>query len=138
MTLRRLCAWHGARYAGGAVLCALVNNVILIGGAKAGLPDLAGVLIAWFAGGTTGYFYHGQFTFRQAPTRRSYLQFMSGTALGIPITWVLLLALRQGLGLPMEIAAPTTTVVLVLYNYLNARIALHWGRRKGEAAAGPA
>lgn len=132
--LRRLLAWHGARYAGGAVLCAVVNNIILIGGAWGGLPDLAGVLIAWFAGGTTGYLYHGKFTFRQAPTRRSYARFMSGTAIGIPLTWLLLVALRQGLGLPMEVAAPVTTVVLVIYNYLNARIALLWGRRKPTTA----
>ena len=128
---RRLFAWHGGRYAGGAVLCALVNNVILIGGARLGAPDLAGVLVAWASGGTIGYLWHCRLTFRAAPSWPGYLRFMSGTLLGIPLTWLLIALLRGPLGWPMEAAAPATTVILVVYNYLNARLAI---RRKAGAA----
>lgn len=119
----------GPRYLGGAVLCAAINNAILIAGAHLGVPDTVGVIATWLAGGSAGYLYHTRVTYRQPLSRRGYVQFMAGVAIGTPLTWVLILLMRQGLGWPMEWAAPVTTVILVVYNYLNARLAIHWRRQ---------
>lgn len=114
----------GGRYFGGAVICALINNAILISGDAIGLPDLASVLVAWFVGGSVGYLWHCLVTFKQPLIPRFYGQFMIGMTIGIPLTWLSILFFRHVVGWPMTLSSPATTVVLVLYNYLNARLAI--------------
>jgi len=125
----------GPRYFGGAVLCALINNVILIVGAHFGLADAVGVAIAWAAGGTTGYVYHTRVTFTQPLRLRAYGQFMAGMILGVPLTWLLITVFRRGFGWPMEFASPATTVLLFAYNFANARLAIAWPRRGKSRSA---
>jgi len=122
-------AQHSARYLGGAILCALVNNVILIAGHAAGLADFTSVVICWFAGGTTGYLWHHRITFRVAPSRAGYLRFLAGSALGIPLSYLALALFHQWLDWEMWLAAPATTIAMFAYSYLSARIALLWRRR---------
>jgi len=55
---------------------------------------------------------------------------MAGGALGTPLSWLLVMTMRKGLGWPMEWTAPAMTVLMLIYNYLNARAAIHWRRRK--------
>lgn len=124
--------WHFARYAGGAVLCALVNNLVLIGGDMAGLSQLACVLAAWAMGGTIGYLWHHRLTFRAPPSLAGYRNMMAGTLLGLPLTYAIIAVLHGWLGWPMWLAAPVMTVIMVAYNYLNARLAILW--RRGKAA----
>jgi putative flippase GtrA len=120
----------GPKYMAGAVLCALVNNIILIAGAHAGLADEAGVAIAWLVGGTIGYAYHSYVTFDRRLEVRSYGQFMIGTALGVPLTWLSLVFFRSVLRWPMELASPATTIALFVYNYMNAQFAIAWRARR--------
>lgn len=119
----------GPRYLAGAVLCAAINNVILIAGARLGLADTIGVILTWLVGGSVGYAWHALVTYRQALRLRAYGEFMTGVAIGTPVAWVLVIAMRQGLGWSMELTAPVMTVLMVVYNYLNARLAIHWRRR---------
>jgi len=113
-----------ARYliSGGA--CALANNVLLIAGARAGLGIPALTLLSFAVIGTAGYGAHVHFTFRQIPGWRGYGRFMTGVALGIPAAYATLALLCDGLRLPMLIAAPIATAVLLVYNYLSARLAI--------------
>jgi len=74
--------------------------------------------------GTAGYGAHVHFTFRQTPGWRSYARFMAGVALGIPAAYMTLALLCDGLHLPMIVAAPIATMVLLVYNYLSARLAI--------------
>ena len=46
------------RYLGGAGLCALANNVVLIVAAARGVSNLPAVIMAWLTGGTIGYLWH--------------------------------------------------------------------------------
>lgn len=119
---------HGVRYLGGAVLCALVNNVVLILGDRLGWPDLAGVLAGWFAGGTTGYLWHHRISFAVAHSWAGYARFLAGSALGIPLAWLAVVGFHQWLAWPMWLAAPAATVALFAYNYASARVALLWKR----------
>jgi len=112
------------RYLVGGVICAILNNVILIAGESLGLGYLALTGLTFLITGTVGYFLHCWFTFRRDGVWSSYLVFMTGIALGIPVTLLLLVVLRSLLGLPMWIAGPVLTVLMILYNYFNARLAI--------------
>jgi len=118
----------GPRYLAGAVLCAVINNVILIAGARLGVPDTVGVIATWLVGGAIGYAWHALVTYGEPLHWRAFRQFMAGSALGVPVAWVLVMAFRKGLGWPMEWTAPVATVLMVVYNYLNARLAILWRR----------
>jgi putative flippase GtrA len=120
----------GPRYLAGAVLCAEINNVILIGGARLGVPDTVGVILTWLVGSSVGYAWHALVTYGDRLHWRAYGQFMAGGALGTPLSWLLVMTMRKGLGWPMEWTAPAMTVLMLIYNYLNARAAIHWRRRK--------
>ena len=112
------------RYLGGAVLCALINNVVLITGDWLALPLTANVLAAWLAGSLTGYLWHSAVTYRSPRSFAGLFRFLTGTLLGIPLAWLVLFVLRELIGLPMWLASPVMTLVLFLYNYLNARFAI--------------
>ena len=115
---------EGARYLGSAGLSALLSNAILIGGDRAGLHYLALVLLSWAVTGTFAYALHVRFTFRQTARGGSYLRFMLGAAIGIPVAAAFLALLVSGLYLLMWLAAPVATVLMFVYNYLNARFAI--------------
>lgn len=115
---------HALRYMAGAVICAAANNAVLIGSDAAGLGHLAAVMLAWFTGGTIGYLWHHRVTFRIPAHWLGYLQMMAGSALAIPLAWGVIALLRGPAGLPMWLAALGATAAMVLYNYLNARLAI--------------
>jgi len=112
------------RYLVSGGLCALANNALLIAGARVGLGILELTLLSFLVIGTAGYVAHVLFTFRQAPGWSSYARFMAGIALGIPAAYAVLALLCDLLHMPMLIAAPIATVVLLVYNYLSARLAI--------------
>jgi putative flippase GtrA len=113
-----------ARYLISGGVCAVANNALLVAGARAGLGILALTLLSFAVIGTAGYAAHVYFTFREAPGWRSYARFMAGIALGIPAAYAVLAFLCDVLHLPMLIAAPIATLVLLVYNYLSARLAI--------------
>jgi putative flippase GtrA len=113
-----------ARYLISGGVCASANNGLLIAGARAGLGLLELTLLSFLAMGTAGYVAHVYFTFRQVPGWRSYARFMAGVALGIPAAYAVLALLCNVLRIPMLAAAPIATLVLLVYNYLSARLAI--------------
>jgi len=113
-----------ARYLISGAFCAVANNLLLIAGARAGLRIAPLTLLSFIVIGTTGYVAHVHFTFRQAPGWRSYARFMAGVALGIPAAYAVLSLLCDVLHMPMLAAAPIATVILLVYNYLSARLAI--------------
>lgn len=114
---------HGRYLAGGAI-CALLNNIILIGGDRLGIGYVALILLTFLITGTVAYLFHSRFTFRRDGRWGGYLVFMAGIALGVPVTLALLTLLGPLLGMPMWIAAPLLTLLMLLYNYANARLAI--------------
>lgn len=112
------------RYAVNGGISALVNNVILIVGDWLGGNHLFLVFLTWLIGGSVGYALHARVSFRAETGWKGYGQFMAGLAFGVPLAYASILFLTAVCHLPMTLAAPITTVVMILYNYLNARLAI--------------
>jgi putative flippase GtrA len=121
VTFREMLA-HGRRYLTVGAVCALVYNLITIGCDFAGLHYLPATLISVAVVAPLGYFLHCRFTFRKAHSLEGFLRFMAGIALAYPLLIALMMLFCSGLGLPVIIASPLATAVLVVFNYLSA----HW------------
>jgi putative flippase GtrA len=113
---------YGRRYLTVGALCALVYNLIMIGADFAGLHYLPATLIAVGVVAPLGYFLHCRFTFRKALSLEGFLRFSAGIALAYPLLLALMMLFCSGLGLPVPIASPLATAVLVVFNYVSA----HW------------
>lgn len=120
----RMYRFEAVRYLLNGALVAAVNNVLLIVGARAAIGRLDLVIGTWIVGGSLGYWLHARTTFSARLDPCAYVRFMAGVALGIPVVWVLLEILAGWLALPMAIAAPLMTAIMLVYNYCNARFAI--------------
>lgn len=123
-TFRRWIFAKPSRYAVSGAICAILNNIILIGGDRLGMDYLPLVLLSWLIGGSTGFALHAKVSFRTKVRWRGYVQFMAGIALAIPVALAVIVLLTRVFGFPMAMAAPTATVAMIAYNYLNARLAI--------------
>jgi putative flippase GtrA len=113
---------YARRYLTVGALCALIYNLITIGCDFGGVPYLPATLISVAVVAPLGYFLHCRFTFRKAPSLNGFLRFMAGIAIAYPLLLGLMLLFCSGLGLPVLIASPLATAVLVVFNYVSA----HW------------
>jgi putative flippase GtrA len=113
---------HVRRYLTVGALCALLHNLILIGGDFVGLHYLPATLLSLAVVTPLGYFLHCRYTFRKAHSVEGFLRFMTAIAIGYPLSLALMVLFCSGLGLPVLIAAPLATAVLFVFNYLSA----HW------------
>jgi putative flippase GtrA len=114
-----------AQFLGGGVICAALHNLILIVGDWLGYGYLPLVLFGYLVSVTVGYFYHCRITFDEPISWRGYTLFSAGIWLGMPLSFVILLVLGKLLGLPMWVAAPAMTCIMLGYNYSIARLSLN-------------
>ena len=96
----------------------------MIGGDWIGIRYAILVAIAWFVTGTLAYFLHVNITFRAIGRFPNYLQFLAGAAVGIPYSLFLFFIFEYFLNFPMLISSPIVTLIMFIYNYVNARIAI--------------
>lgn len=113
---------RGRRYLTVGALCAVIHNVIMIGADFAGLHYVLGTLISFVVLTPLAYWLHCRFTFRRALSLGGFLRFTGGIAAAYPLSLGLMVLFCTGLGWPVLVAAPLTTVVLIVYNYISA----HW------------
>ena len=121
MTASALLA-HGRRYTIVGAVCALTHNAIMIGSDFAGLHYLPATFLSFAIVTPLGYLLHCRFTFRRAHSLEGFLRFMSGIAVGYPLSLGLMVLFCSILGLPVIVAAPLATAVLFVFNYVSA----HW------------
>jgi len=112
------------RYLISGGVCAIANNILLIVGARAGIGVFELTLLSFLLIGTMGYATHVHFTFGQLPGWRSYTRFMIGIALGIPAAYLIVALLYEVMRIPMPVAAPIATILMVVYNYMSARLTI--------------
>lgn len=117
-----------ARYTIVGAICAVANNVVLILGDFAGQHYVLMTFVAFALVTPLGYLLHCSFTFKESVSVVGLLRFTSGVATGFPIYFLFMAVMCSGLGAPVVLAAPITTVMLYIWNYASARWAIlgHW------------
>jgi len=102
---------------GGA--CALLANATIILLVRAGVGTVAATVASFVPVLLIGYALHATFTFRRAPTRVSLARYTLAMAANFPLTIGALYVLCDLLKVPVTIAAPATTLLIFLWNYLS-------------------
>jgi putative flippase GtrA len=104
------------------LICAVTQNLIMIGSGFVGLHYFPATLISVAVVVPLGYFLHCRFTFSRSRTLESFLRFASGFVLAYPFYLALMALFCSGLRWPVAISAPLATIVLFVFNYVWA----HW------------
>lgn len=132
LKLARLLA-KPTRYAQVGLVCALLNNLIVIGFDRLGYHYTLAVCVAFVATTAIGYLMHAAHTFKVAPSSSALLRFFGANAGSFVIAMLMMAALCDGLGLSASLAMPIATVLLFAWNYAVATWAIvGWGRGARE------
>ncbi len=115
-------AGRTARYTIVGAICALAHNAVMILGDLAGGHYVPMTVLSFGIVTPLGYQLHSRFTFREQLSLRGFLRFASGVTTGFALSLLSMAILCTGLGLPVVLAAPLTTITLFLWNYVSA----HW------------
>ena len=110
------------RYAQVGLLCALLNNAIVIGMDRIGYHYAASVTFGFMVVMVVGYLLHSAYTFRVTPSVGGWLRFVGANLSGFPLSMGSMFVLCDIIGLGASVAMPIATVVLFAWNYLLA----HW------------
>lgn len=124
---------HLAVFLGGSMLCAGINNAILIAGDWLSVHYAVLLVVCYFTSSSVGYVYHSRITFNRTMSGGGYANFVAGVWLGLPVSYALIALMTDWLGWPMGIAAPVMTLIMFAYHYGVARLAIKMNdyRRKG-------
>ena len=121
------------RYLAVSAFCAALHNAIMIGldfaGVHYGLSLLASAVVLV----PTGYFALARFTFEARCSRPAFARYAGVVLVNTPGSFIALWALYDTLGLPMWIAAPVATIILMIWNYLTSRWAIGGVSRSGPS-----
>lgn len=100
-----------------------MHNAIMIGADFLGAPLAVSAATAFLAATATGYLLHADFTFRQARSANVARAYASSMLFGF-FVWIAMIALmKEALHAPMHVAAPTSSAIMVIGNYLLTRFA---------------
>ena len=112
------------RFALVGLVCAAIYNAIVIGLDVWHVHYGVSYLIAFAPVVAIGYALHVHFTFQERASIASLWRYTLGMAANYPISLVLLFIMCDLCGWPVAVAAPTTTVLMYLWNFLTARWAI--------------
>jgi putative flippase GtrA len=116
--------WRTGRYAQVGLLCALINNLVVIAMDRLGYRYVLSVTLASLTTVTIAYLLHTHYTFRVQATVNGWLRFAAGNVSGFLISMTLMFICCDLIGLSASIAMPITTALLFLWNYLVAHLTI--------------
>jgi putative flippase GtrA len=96
----------------------------MIGADRLGLHYVLSTVASFSLVTPFGFWLHSRFTFGAPLSWRNLGVFALGVAAGFPLSLLAMTILCSGLQLPVMVAAPIATVVLLAWNYLSARFAI--------------
>ena len=102
-------------------ICALFNNVLIIGLAWRGFGYVSATFIAFLPSLLLGYFLHCFFTYRSSPNWLSFTKYAFSMLANQPLWFFALYCFVDLLRAPIEVAAPLTTFLLFFWNYISSR-----------------
>lgn len=112
------------RYTGIALFCMILHNAIMIG------LDALGVNYLWCQIASaivllpTGYLLLSRQAFRVTRSWQGFVRYSGALITNFPVQFALIWLLRGRMALPMAVAAPVTTALLYLWNYMTSYWAL--------------
>ncbi|HVN00079.1 MAG TPA: GtrA family protein [Caulobacteraceae bacterium] len=128
---------HRLRYLIVGAVCAGVHNAIMIAGAAVGAHYALSSAVSYATVVVIGFLLHSYFTFTVTAAWGSFARYAAGMLLNYPF-WVALMFLFCDVArLPMTIAAPAGTVVMLVWNFAVSRWAI-LRRPPPTAASAPA
>lgn len=113
-----------SRYLVIGAACALLNNIILIGGDAIGLHYAVSILMTFVLVLPASYVAHAWWTFRVSTSWSAFGRFIGGSISSLIVASFAVWLFRGELGLPMLLAAPLATVTMTIYNYVMAKWAV--------------
>lgn len=113
-----------SRYAQVGLLCALLNNAVVIAADHLGYHYVTAVCAAFVLSTAVGYLLHSAYTFQVPASGTSGLRFVIANLTAFPLSMGTMLLLCGGLGLAASIAMPIATVLLFGWNFLLAHFAI--------------
>jgi putative flippase GtrA len=102
-------------------LCALLNNTLVIVLVHAGFGSAVASVMAFGPVLLIGYALHSVFTFGTAPSGLSFRRYAFAMAANFPIWIAALYVFCEVLKVSVAIAAPATTVLIFLWNYVSVK-----------------
>lgn len=115
---------HLSVYAFVSAVCVLLNLVILIGGDFLGVHYVLSTFISYVICVVIGYALHTRFSFRSQVSSSGFLRYAAAMGINVPSALVALWLLHDLFRIPMVVAAPVSTAVLALINYVLNRWAI--------------
>lgn len=107
------------------LMCALLHNAIMIGGDSAGLHYVASSLASFAVVVAVGYRLHSGWTFPGAARGRTpFARYAFTMAGNLPLSLAGMFVSVDLAGMPVAVASPLVTVLLMGFNYLAGRWAL--------------
>ena len=110
-----------------AALCAALHFAVMMAGDALGCHFAVSVTVSFAACVIVGFLLHCRFTFAVVPQPNGLLRYTAAMALNYPLTLWIIWVLHEALGLAMLIAAPASTLLLTVYNFLSSRWAVSLG-----------
>ena len=123
-----------SRYALTAAACMVMHNVIMIGGDAVGLVMPVCVLLSFCVCVLLGFALHSRYTFAVRGDGPALLRYTIAMAANVPLTILLLWFFFTLLRLPMALASPGATLVLLVVNFFASRWAITGSGRRGTPA----
>jgi putative flippase GtrA len=106
--------------------CALLHNAIMIAGDWAGLHYVGSSLVSFAVVVAVGYWLHSGWTFPGAARgRTAFARYALTMAANLPLSLAGMFAFVDLAGFAVALAAPAVTVLLMAFNFIAGRWALH-------------
>lgn len=112
------------RFSGVSALCMILHNLVLIAADASGLPYGIAILLSYVIVVVAGYGLHSSYTFGIERSGISFVRYALAMAGNVPALWLLLGLLVGHLGWPMLFAAPVSTLIMTLFNFMMSRWAV--------------
>jgi putative flippase GtrA len=113
-----------SRYTQVGLLCAVLNNLIVIAMDHAGYQYVVAVCTAFIAVTLIGYLLHSTYTFGVRASRAGGLRFIVASLTAFPLSLGAMFVMCGGMGLSASVAMPIATVLLFAWNYALAHLAV--------------
>lgn len=113
-----------ARFGGVSAICLGLHNTILVAADALGFDYGVALLASFAIVVVVGFILHSRFTFGIAASLPGFVRYSLALIVNVPVQWVLLGAMIEGLRLPMLAAAPLSTATMMMLNFIASRWAL--------------